>query len=51
MLFRFGSPGYKKQMHNIENVQKRATKPDLDIGNVDYEAEWPKKLKTVYTSL
>ena len=48
MLFRFGSPGYKRQMDSIENVQKRATK--LGIGNLDYEAEWLKKIKTVYTS-
>ena len=38
-------------MDSIENVQKRATQPGLDIGNLDYEAEWLKKLKTVYTSL
>ena len=25
--------------------------PGLDIGNLDYEGEWLKKLKTVYTSL
>ena len=47
MLFGFGSPGYKRKMDSIENVQKRATKPGLDIGNLDHEAEWLKKLKTV----
>ena len=39
MLFRFGSPGYKRQMDSIENVQKRATKPALDIGNLDNESD------------
>ena len=42
---------YKRQMDSIENVQKTATKRGLDIGNLDYEAEWLKKLNTVYTSL